>query len=240
MEENNGNQEKSVSLYSRFYNSRAFYPIMLTIIAGLCVSVWAVSRSRNKPVENTTTTAYEQAARVVTDVADERTESVKLTSEPTTKKITTTYAYEANKPYEGDYLMPVAKGKISKDYSNGALVESKTMGDFRVHNGSDFSGKEGESVIAINSGIVEDVYTDAFWGVVLVINHGGGMKAKYCGLTSGSTAAKNTVVAKGDIIGKIGTIPCEKKDGTHIHLEITVDKETVDPLIAMNKINSNE
>ena len=35
------------------------------------------------------------------------------------------------------------------------------------------------------------------------------------------------------VIGTLGNIPCENKDGTHIHLEIRVNGELADPLEVM-------
>lgn len=232
------NKEKKPNLYKRFLNSKAFYPVMLCLIAALCVSIWAVNRS-NAAVKQTTTIAYSQANRVVTDIADDRTQSSTSASSTSASTQPSTYAYQANQPYKGDYVMPV-DGKIIKDYSNGTLVQSKTMGDYRVHSGVDIAADKGSAVKAINSGIVEDVYTDAFWGVVAVINHGGGMTAKYCGLESKTAVKKGTLVSKGQKIGVLSVVPCEQKDDSHIHLEITVEDELADPLLAMNKTNTNE
>jgi murein DD-endopeptidase MepM/ murein hydrolase activator NlpD len=237
MEEEN---QKKPNLYKRFLNSKAFYPVMLCLIAALCVSIWAVNSS-NKSVTQTTTAVYSQANKVVTDVADERTQTQTVSTAATsTTAEPTTYAYQANQPYKGNYSMPIADGKVIKDYSDGTLVQSKTMGDYRVHNGIDISAKKGAKVIAINSGCVEDVYTDAFWGVVAVVNHGGGITAKYCGLESKSTVSKGTLLEKGQQIGVLSVVPCEQKDDTHLHLEIMVDDEVADPLLVMNKTNSAE
>lgn len=236
MEENNKEKQGA---YKKFVNSKAFYPVMLCLIAALCVSIWAVNKS-TKSITDTTTIAYSRAAnKVVTNIADERTTTLKADNEPETTE-PSTYQYEANRPYKGDYVMPIDGAKITKDYSNGTLVQSKTMGDYRVHSGIDFGAKAGSKVVAINSGVVEDVYTDAFWGVVAVVNHGGGMKAKYCGLENKSAVKKGTMLKKGEQIGVLSTVPCEQKDDSHLHLEITVDDLAADPLLVMNKTNSAE
>lgn len=58
-----------------------------------------------------------------------------------------TEAIERNKPYSGDFALPMGSD-IIKDYSNGEMVRSKTMGDWRIHNGVDFGGSAGNDVVA--------------------------------------------------------------------------------------------
>ena len=139
-----------------------------------------------------------------------------------------------NLPFTGNFTLPLGT-QILKDYSNGEMVSSKTMGDWRVHNGIDFTGTEDADILAIQSGTVTDVYNDDMWGVVVEIDHGNTMKAKYCGFKSGTTLKKGDTVKKGGVIGKLGTIPVEQADGYHLHLEITVNSTIVDPLAAMNR-----
>ena len=124
---------------------------------------------------------------------------------------------------------------ILKDYSHGEMVSSKTMGDWRVHNGIDFTGGKNSQVLAIQSGTVKAVYTDEMWGTVVEIDHGNTMTAKYCGLKSGTTPKKGETVKNGQEIGELASIPVEAADGLHLHLEITVNGSTVDPLAAMNR-----
>ncbi len=151
---------------------------------------------------------------------------------PTTQPQTT--APPDNLPFTGNFALPLGT-QILKDYSNGEMVSSKTMNDWRVHNGIDFTGTEGAEILSIQSGTVTDVFSDDLWGLVVVIDHGNTMVAKYCGLKEGTTLKKGETVKKGGVIGKLGTIPVEQADGHHLHLEITVNETVVDPLAAMNR-----
>lgn len=139
-----------------------------------------------------------------------------------------------NLPFTGSFALPLGT-EILKDYSDGEMVSSKTMGDWRVHNGIDFTGLDSADIFAIQAGKVIDVYDDAMWGIVAEIDLGNTMTAKYCGLKSGTTVKKGDTVKKGEVIGKLGTIPIEQADGPHLHLEITVNGVIVDPLAAMNR-----
>ncbi len=139
-----------------------------------------------------------------------------------------------NLPFTGSFSLPMGT-EILKDYSNGEMVSSKTMGDWRVHNGIDFTGSESDNIFSIQSGKVTNVYDDPMWGIVIEIDHGNTMTAKYCGFKSGTTVKKGDTVKKGGTLGQLGIIPIEQADTPHLHLEITVNGVIVDPLAAMNR-----
>lgn len=160
----------------------------------------------------------------VSGIADER-EFVEKTTVP----------IENNKPYSGKFAMPMGTD-IIKDYSNGEMVFSKTMGDWRVHNGVDFSGSAGNDVVAVADGKITKVYDDSFLGTVVEIDHGNGMTARYCGMKNGSCLTEGSEVKMRDKIGSLGHIPVEIGEEDHLHLEILIDGEYVDPLKAMNKV----
>lgn len=160
----------------------------------------------------------------VTGIADDRTRE----SEPAT---------EENKPYTGTFALPMGTD-IIKDFSNGEMVFSQTMGDWRVHNGVDFGGAAGNRVDAVADGEIIAVYEDSFLGTVIEIDHGNGMTVSYCGLKKGSTLVEGTFVKGGDKIGSLGSVPVESADGDHLHLEVKVDGKTVDPLEALNKVRA--
>lgn len=160
----------------------------------------------------------------VTGIADDRTRE----TEPAT---------EENKPFTGTFVLPMGTD-IIKDFSNGEMVFSQTMGDWRVHNGVDFGGAAGNRVDAVADGEIIAVYEDSFLGTVIEIDHGNGMTVSYCGLKKGSTLVEGTFVKGGDKIGSLGSVPVESADGDHLHLEVKVDGKTVDPLEALNKVRS--
>ncbi len=130
------------------------------------------------------------------------------------------------------FSLPMGK-TVDKPFSNGEMVQSKTMGDWRAHNGVDFRGTVGDPVIAVNNGIVEAVYDDVLWGTVVEIDHGQGLLARYCGLGKGSTPEVGAQVKINDRIGNLGTIPMESADEVHLHFEIRQDGKAVDPFAAM-------
>ena len=175
--------------------------------------------------EATTNLPEETVRQNVTNVPDTRTE--------TTEKNKTDDKY--NKPYKDYYCLPFGN-QIIKDYSNMNPVYSKTMGDWRTHNGIDFTGEEGSAVVAISYGEVIAIYDDAIFGTCVLIDHGNGVTAKYCGLNKETlTVEENSTVEIETVIGYLGEVPGEKMEGNHLHFEITHNGEIVEPLELMGK-----
>lgn len=174
--------------------------------------------------EATTNLPEETVRQNITNVPDTRTETEKATAED-----------KYNKPYKDYYCLPFGN-QIIKDYSNMNPVYSKTMGDWRTHNGIDFTGEEGGAVVAISYGEVIAIYDDAIFGTCVLIDHGNGVTAKYCGLNKDTlTVEENSQVNIETIIGYLGEVPGEKMEGSHLHFEITHNGETVEPLELMGK-----
>ncbi len=140
-----------------------------------------------------------------------------------------------NKPYEDYYCLPFGN-TIIKDFSNLTPVYSKTMGDWRTHSGIDFKGADGAAVVSIAYGEVISIYDDVLLGTTVLVDHGNGVTAKYCGLNKETLNVKeHSSLNSEDIIGYLGYVPCETKDGSHLHFEISYNGETVEPLELMGK-----
>ncbi len=168
-----------------------------------------------------TTTAAQQVQTPVTDVPDLRTT---VTTTATDATATTTTA-----PSAADlYVLPLTN-EVKKGFSNGELVYSETMQDWRVHNGTDFAGKEGAEVKAVANGTVKKITEDTLWGRVIEIDHGFGIVSRYCGVTARNIRVGDAVKV-GDPIGVLSVIPCEEADGMHLHLEIFSSQKPLDPV----------
>ncbi len=119
---------------------------------------------------------------------------------------------------------------ISKDYSMGIPVFSQTMKDYRTHNGVDFMGIKGENVKTTAEGTVVSVTKDAVWGNTVTIDHKNGITSTISGLANEALITAGTEVYEGTIIGTLGEIPIESADAPHVHLEMRVNGQLVDPL----------
>ncbi len=238
-------------------NNRGFYAILSIALIALVASTVVITYTSGKIKAKKTPTS--QPEIVITDEPDvsqdvntpkddvkdtrESTEektteenTSKKTSEKATEKITESTAQTTKKTVS--CVLPVGT-QILKDYSNGTPVKSKTMNDWRLHNGVDFSGEAGDAVHAVCDGKVTKVSQDSMWGKTVEIDHGNGMSAKYCGFDEISVK-ENDEVKKDQEIGTLGSIPIESADNTHLHLEITLNGEITDPIAALGKENFSE
>ncbi|MBQ3499488.1 MAG: M23 family metallopeptidase [Clostridia bacterium] len=209
------------------------YTAVAVFVAASGIGTYSfIRKSMNAVSEHETSIDWDnQGGRVEADVPATKVTVPQTEEENVTQETT---AKPENLPFTGSFALPMGT-EILKDYSKGEMVSSKTMGDWRVHNGIDFTGTESDNVFAIQSGKVTDVYDDPMWGVVIEIDHGNTMTAKYCGFKSGTTVKKGDTVKKGGTLGQLGIIPVEQADKPHLHLEITVNGVIVDPLAAMNR-----
>ncbi len=138
---------------------------------------------------------------------------------------------EEKVPEKRSFVLPV-DGSIIKDYSDTALQYSATYGDMRLHTGIDIAAATGTAVKAVGTGTITSVEDSATYGKTVIIDHGDGITVKYCGLDS-IGAKQGDKVTGGDIIGTVGTVPCECSDKSHIHIEVIKDGKSVSPLKAL-------
>ena len=129
------------------------------------------------------------------------------------------------------YVRPV-DGEIVKPWSDGELVFSETLGDYRVHNGIDIAASVGTKVRAMADGVIADIYDDDLLGRVVEIAHADGTVGRYCNLQqaglSGITAGAS--VKMGDVIGGVGESALgESGEQPHLHLEVERQGQHIDP-----------
>lgn len=128
------------------------------------------------------------------------------------------------------YIWPV-NGDVKVGFSNGELVKSKTLGDWRTHNGIDIAAKEGTQVKAVNNGTVTNVYESPMWGTVVEIKISDTISCLYANLNANVKVKKGQTVKQGDIIGTVGkTAAAEIGEDDHLHFEMLKNKKYVDPI----------
>ncbi|MCC8023193.1 MAG: M23 family metallopeptidase, partial [Clostridiales bacterium] len=226
-------------------HSKTFFPVMACCALALGAIAWVgVAELRSTRSDDTTTApasqAQDEADEVRAEVSNvERDTTTTTTTQPEEEtELSSMPAGENNIPYKSSYHYPISE-EILKEYSDGNLVYSETLGDYRSHNGTDFNGSDGDAIYSINDGLVLSVSEDSLWGTVVEIDHGHKLVAKYCGFRS-VNVTEGELVEGGQILGTLGVIPIESSDGAHLHLEIRIDGELVNPLEAMNKVDSTE
>lgn len=126
-------------------------------------------------------------------------------------------------------IQPTA-GEVLTPHSDTDLVYSKTLEDWRLHQGMDIRADIGATVSAAADGTVADFYEDPRLGITIVLDHGQGMQTKYSNLSSTEMVERGKQVQKGDAIATVGdTAAFEVADEAHLHFEVWKDGVCVQP-----------
>lgn len=83
-------------------------------------------------------------------------------------------------------------------------------------------------VVASKSGVVEEIITDVFQGDEVVVSHADGMKTVYSSLTE-VIVKKGDEVSQGQPLATTAANEWNPTAGVHLHFEVLVDDETVNP-----------
>ncbi len=134
------------------------------------------------------------------------------------------------------FSLPVAEAIVGMDFSVDQFVFSETLNQWQTHNGVDFVTDTPTAVMSIGEGTVESVITDdVLMGGTVVVDHGNNVKSYYKSLaTDIPVKAGDKVDAKSTLGMTSMSAYSEYKEGVHLHLEMTVDGELVDPKEYLN------
>lgn len=126
--------------------------------------------------------------------------------------------------------LPIATVNVCNDYG---FYHNKTLNCYYEHEGIDFTAEVGEKVRAVKDGVVESIFRDdILLGTEIVVDHGDGMKTLYRFVDADENLTVGAKVKKGDVIATVAEASGnEYKDGAHLHFEITVSGENVDPAL---------
>lgn len=126
--------------------------------------------------------------------------------------------------------MPLGDTTILKDYTSSTVVYNQTLGVYTGHMGIDFGAEKGAEVMAVYGGKIESVTTSYLQGTTVVIDHGNGLKSIYNSLDALESLQEGQTVNKGQVIGTVSdNNRQEYKDGPHLHFEVTLNGERIDP-----------
>ena len=230
------------SKIKRFATKSGFYFAVTACLAAVGIVAFGAFKNSNlmnlvpqsSQIEVTSTPQYnfyEQTQQV-----QQNTPSVPIESSSTSSKKETSSKTETSSKSESSkqeskkqsYAFPCSNTIVTK-YSDGELIFSETMGDWRAHNGVDLLCSEREKINSIADGTVKSIEEDVLLGICVTIEHSGGVTAKYCGINGKPKVKEKERVQMGQTIGAIGQVPFEADINTHLHLEIYVDDRLVNP-----------
>ena len=98
---------------------------------------------------------------------------------------------------------------------------------YEFHSGQDIEASWGAPIVAGASGTISFVGWQNGYGQLIVIDHGGGVTTRY-GHLSHIGVSLNQSVTSGQFIGRVGS--SGRSTGPHLHYEVRINDEPVNPL----------
>lgn len=209
--------------------------ITLVVSLGIIVGVTAAAnRARRAPGElgegeTTTVPTLTSTEPTPDDTRPSSTTAATSTPSATTAARTSAAAQVQDEPPA--FVLPVS-GAMTKSHDLTLQVFSNTMQDWRVHNGIDIAATAGSPVYAAADGTVSAIWEDVSYGTCISLTHSGECITYYKNLNpilaEGITVG--TEVEQGQVIAAVGeSAMVEIADEPHLHFELSVEGEYVDP-----------
>lgn len=108
------------------------------------------------------------------------------------------------------------------------------FGNVRMHKGIDIANgaakTELQPIYAMASGTVTLAGAASGYGYAIYIDHGDGLVSKYGHLATQMDVRVGDVINKGQRIGRIGAGIVGRSTGSHLHFQVEVNGQAVDPL----------
>lgn len=228
-------------------NKRIFYVALgiclLAIIVALYVGVTSTMQELgvDNPVKNQATSSIPASSALGSDAQVNATQSgVAVVGSAASGKTSVTASAPGGKasstpakapaPTGGKFIRPV-EGEVINPFSNGELVKSKTLMEWRTHDGVDFKSEPNTPVKAVAAGKVKDISEDSMWGVCVVIEHQNNIESMYFGLKPNVPLKKGADVKSGEIVGYVGnTAEIELALDSHLHFAMKQEGQWIDPM----------
>lgn len=132
----------------------------------------------------------------------------------------------------------VTLGKSFYDYKGTKEQQEKSLiyheNTYLQNSGVDFISQNVFDVVAILPGTVADVSDNESLGKTVQIKHDNGYVSVYQSLSE-VTVKKGDSINQGQTIGKSGSNELDKEIGNHLHLELYVNGQVVDPMLYLDK-----
>lgn len=126
--------------------------------------------------------------------------------------------------------LPIS-GDIINEFSIDRLKKSKTMGDWRTHNGIDIKAESGAAVNAAADGTVLNAGYDNSMGYFVILEHEQGYQTLYANLASSEMVTEGQKIKAGECLGAVGdSAVFEMLEEAHLHFELTLNGSYQNPL----------
>lgn len=120
--------------------------------------------------------------------------------------------------------MPVSAAALTSGFG---WRRHPVLGSYRAHRGVDLAAPMGTPIIATSDGTVRAAGWSGGYGLLVALDHGGGMQTRY-GHMSRVNVVPGQRVRSGEVIGFVGSTGMST--GSHLHYEVRVNGEAVNPM----------
>ncbi len=234
---------------ARFFSGKGFYVALAISLVAVGAAVFvALNQTMSSLTDDTTAkknTSSKSEWGFAQDVNQNQSNipitssEAQSSSQPSVSFVSSAASSQSKEPSVSSqitFVMPL-NGDVLNPFSNGDLVKSKTLNEWRTHDGIDIKGELGKSVKSCAAGTVTDVSEDPLWGICVTIKHDGGYVSYYYGLDKNVKVSKNQKVELGEQIGAVGdTAIIETAEETHLHFAMKKDNKWVDPAKTIQKV----
>ena len=216
----------------KFFAGKGFYIVLALCIAVIGISAVSIALNSDggkAPELDPGLSLSNPTEQPATPPVITPTPEVKTNIEQDKDAVVSTWKSDETYEQPAAWVWPV-KGEIERRYSVETLAYDVTMKDWRTHDGVDVLADKGTVVRAASDGTVESITQDDLYGTTVTIDHGNGLKSTYSNLADKPTIKQGDTVSSGDVIGSVGaTALCEVGQGSHVHIAMSKDGNSVDP-----------
>ena len=125
-------------------------------------------------------------------------------------------------------IQPVRNKDLKKRISGFGFRIDPIYKTRQKHTGMDFTADKGSDVYVTGDGVVEEIERKKWgYGNCIIVNHGYGYKTRYAHL-SAIKVKVGQKLKRGELIGLVGSTG--KSTGPHLHYEVEVKGEKVNPI----------
>ena len=225
--------------FQKFISGKGFYLALAVCLAGAGAAAWVAV---DKTIENIETTPLSETPQVQQQAdsapAEQKLDNIaqddSLSLQKEEPEDSTSAAADGDSaPADQSMKQQInadagEQDDSSTQVSQDMLVKNETLGDWRTHNGIDISAATGTAVTAASDGIVTGVHSDPMWGNVVKVTSGE-VVMTYAGLGDDIAVSVDQQVTAGEQLGSVGQIPCELSLEPHLHFDVQVNGDYVDP-----------
>ncbi len=135
-------------------------------------------------------------------------------------------------------IQPVSVRQLTRMSSTFGYRSDPFTRSGKFHSGVDFTGAQGTPIHSSGDGVVVvATYSSTGYGNQVIIDHGFGYKTRYAHMSK-LFVTEGERVKRGHVIGAMGSTG--RSTGTHLHYEVLVKNQPVNPLLYFNDMNENE